>query len=39
MKPKIRHVVLFVICATYFISSIDRVNISVAAPLIPTNSA
>src|SRR5581483_9705681 len=34
MKPKVRHLILFVICAMYFISYIDRVNISVAAPLI-----
>ena len=33
-KPKIRYLILFVICAMYFISYIDRVNISVAAPLI-----
>jgi ACS family D-galactonate transporter-like MFS transporter len=34
MKPKVRHLILLVICAMYFISYVDRVNISVAAPLI-----
>jgi len=33
-KPRVRYVILFVICLMYFISYIDRVNISVAAPLI-----
>ena len=32
--PKVRHLILFVLCLMYFISYIDRVNISVAAPLI-----
>lgn len=31
---KVRHLILFVLCLMYFISYIDRVNISVAAPLI-----
>jgi ACS family D-galactonate transporter-like MFS transporter len=30
--PKIRHLILFVLCLMYFIAYIDRVNISVAAP-------
>jgi len=34
MKPKVRYRILVVLCAMYFISYIDRVNISVAAPLI-----
>jgi ACS family D-galactonate transporter-like MFS transporter len=34
MKPKVRYQILFVLCAMYFISYIDRVNISVAAPII-----
>ena len=30
--PKIRHLILFVLCVMYFIAYIDRVNISVAGP-------
>ena len=32
--PKIRHVILTVVCLMYFVAYVDRVNISVAAPLI-----
>jgi ACS family D-galactonate transporter-like MFS transporter len=32
LVPKIRHLMLFVLCLMYFIAYIDRVNISVAAP-------
>src|SRR5262249_31401628 len=31
---RIRHFVLFVLCLMYFVAYVDRVNISVAAPLI-----
>jgi ACS family D-galactonate transporter-like MFS transporter len=31
---KVRHLILLILCLMYFISYIDRVNISVAAPLI-----
>jgi sugar phosphate permease len=31
---KIRHVILFVLCLMYFIAYIDRVNISVAGPMM-----
>src|SRR5437667_10485409 len=34
VRWRVRHIVLFVLCLMYFISYIDRVNISVAAPLI-----
>jgi sugar phosphate permease len=32
--PGIRHLVLFVLCLMYFVSYVDRVNISVAGPLL-----
>lgn len=32
--PKVRHMVLAVLCLVYFVAYIDRVNISVAGPLI-----
>src|ERR1700733_409066 len=31
--PRVRHGVLLVLCAMYFIAYVDRVNVSVAAPL------
>jgi sugar phosphate permease len=31
---KVRHIILFVLCAMYFIAYVDRVNISVAGPMI-----
>src|SRR2546422_10771128 len=31
---KIRHLILFVLCLMYFIAYIDRVNISVAGPML-----
>ena len=36
---RVRHIVLAVLCLIYFISYIDRVNISVAAPLIRSELA
>ena len=32
--PKIRHLIVFVLCLMYFIAYIDRVNISVAGPTL-----
>ena len=32
--PKVRHLVLAVLCLLYFVSYVDRVNISVAGPII-----
>jgi ACS family D-galactonate transporter-like MFS transporter len=37
--PKIRHVILSVLCLMYFVAYVDRVNISVAAPLIKKDLA
>ena len=34
VAPKIRHVILLILCLMYFVAYVDRVNISVAAPLI-----
>src|SRR3954469_2514319 len=34
MRSKVRYLILLVLCAMYFISYIDRVNISIAAPII-----
>lgn len=31
---KVRHVILAVLCLMYFIAYVNRVNISVAAPLL-----
>src|SRR3989441_11340740 len=31
---KVRHLILFVLCLMYFIAYIDRVNISVAGPML-----
>ena len=33
---RVRYLVLFIVCLMYFISYIDRVNISIAGPLIRT---
>src|SRR5437762_4382893 len=33
-RPAARHVVLFVLCLMYFVAYVDRVNISVAGPLM-----
>ena len=30
--PKVRHLILFVLCLMYFVAYVDRVNISVAGP-------
>jgi len=32
--PNVRHLILFVICLMYFVAYVDRVNISVAGPLM-----
>ena len=34
VRWRVRHIVLFVLCLMYFIAYIDRVNISVAGPII-----
>src|SRR5215813_7370449 len=36
---KVRHVILCVLCLMYFVAYVDRVNISVAAPLIKKDLA
>src|SRR5262249_14733508 len=37
--PKVRHVILCVLCLMYFVAYVDRVNISVAAPRIKKDLA
>src|SRR5262245_27145465 len=34
MRTRVRHLILFVLCAMCFISYVDRVNIAVAAPVM-----
>jgi ACS family D-galactonate transporter-like MFS transporter len=34
MRTKVRYLILFILCAMYFIAYVDRVNISVAGPLL-----
>lgn len=31
---EVRHLILFVVCLMYFVSYVDRVNISIAGPLM-----